>query len=73
MKNIKIRNLIRGKNDRFYVIDKCIHEGITYYLVESENYGEERVFLANNYVKEENSMFAICLTYDDLDTTLSEL
>ena len=73
MKNIKIRNLTKDKNDRFYVIDKCIYESITYYLVESENYGEERVFLANNYVKEENSMFAICLTYDDLDTTLSEL
>ena len=73
MKNIKIRNIKEEKNDRFYVIDNRVLHGTTYYLVESEKYGEEKTYLCKWYDKENNTIYGIRQTDDDIQITLDDI
>ena len=73
MKNIKIRNIDKEKNDSFYVIDNRVLYGTTYYLAESENFGELKTYLCKWYDKENNTIYAIRQTEDDIQTTLDDI
>lgn len=73
MKNIKIRNIKEEKSDRFYVIDNRVLYGTTYYLIESEKYGEFKTYLCKWYDKKNNTIYAIRQTEDDIETTLNDI
>lgn len=61
--NIKIN----GYRGTWYVIDSTIRTGIKYYLLESEQYGDEVSALVINQFGN-----VISETYDDIDTALTD-
>ena len=65
IKNDNIK--LAGYRGTWYIIDSTIRYGIKYYLLESEQYGDETCALViNQYGK------VITETYDDLDTALDD-
>lgn len=65
MTNEKIK--LAGYRGTWYVIDSTIRGGIKYYLLESEQYGDEVMAVVINQFGK-----VITETYDDIDTALED-
>ena len=76
MKNVKERIRVKGYSGTWYEIDKTIwHDGKTYYLMESEQYGDETPWII---IDEENKIvkdifgYNIDDVYNDINSELEE-
>lgn len=72
--NIKIE----GRIGTWYEIDRLTHDGETYVLFESEDFGDETEAIVIKYTDDRTrdgeipKSYEICTTYDDIETALED-